>query len=371
MTIPKITSLFIATAVLTAFATGCSQETNEVPEKPQEIDLSQVTQDLFKEPIKSNPLQPTDADVVVTVEGTDITHGEIMQAVQMQMRQLSRQMPPQQLSQMYGQIYQNITDSLIANALLEKAAANSSLAVSDAEMEEEIQTIEANAPEGQTLEQVLAENDVDVNEWKESLRKQILIGKLVEEKTAEALEPTTEEIQAFYQENIESFKVPETVSASHILIGFDETDTDETKADKKAQLEKIKADIAAGASFEEMAAAHSSCPSSQRGGDLGSFGRGQMVPEFEDAAFSMDVGTISDIVETQFGYHLIKVTDSQPQSIRSLDESREQLVAYLTNQKKQEMLMAYIETLRENADIVMHELNMDAGEDAADDTVTE
>lgn len=366
----KRASLFIATFALIAFATGCKEEatvTTAAPEvTSEEVDLTQVP-DLFEQPLKPNPLAPSAEDVIITVEGKDITHGEIMQAVQQTMMQLSRQMPPQQLSQMYGQIYNNVTDSLVANALLEKAAANSSLAVSDAELEEEIAKIKAGAPEGgKSLEEVLAENNVDFNEWKEDLRSQILVGKLVEEKTANVTEPTAEEISAFYQQNIESFKAPESVSASHILIAFDENDTDATKAEKKVKIEELKKQIDEGAGFEELAASHSDCPSSQRGGDLGSFGRGQMVPEFEEAAFSMETNTVSGVVETQFGYHLIKVTGHEDESTRQLAEVAERLADYLTNQKRQEALVAYIDGLKETADIVIHEQDLDSGEAPAE-----
>jgi len=364
----KRASLFIAVAVLIAFVAGCSKEelapatpaTTVAPETTEEIDLTQVP-DLFEQPLQPNPLAPTAEDVIVTVEGKDITHGEIMQAVQMTMQQMSRQMPPQQLSEMYGKVYQNMIDTLIANTLLEKAAENSSLAVSDAELDEEVAKIKNGAPEGQSLEEALSANEISVDEWKENLRDQMLVGKLVEEKTAGATEATPEDVAAFYQQNPDSFQVPESVTASHILLAFSEEDTDETKAEKKAKLTALKEQVDAGANFEELAASKSDCPSSERGGSLGSFGRGQMVPEFEAAAFTMDVGAVSDLVETQFGYHLIKVNDHQAAGVRPLPEVAEQLSEYLSGQKKQEMLMAYIEGLKEAADIVMHKQDMDAG----------
>lgn len=359
MTKTKYASLFIIAIASIAFCAGCSKESSAAP-GAEEIDLTQVP-DLFENPLQPNPLAPQPEDVIATVDGQDITHGEIMQAVQNTMQQLSRQMPPQQLSQMYGQIYKNMTDQLIANVLITEAAENSDLTVSDEELNEELDKIRASAPEGKTLEEALAENNIDFAEWKENLRTQLLIGKFVEGKTADIAEATPAEVATFYQENIDQFKAPESVEASHILLSFTEDDTDDTKAEKKAKLEKIKADIDAGASFEEQAKANSDCPSSQREGSLGSFGRGQMVPEFEEAAFSQEVGTISDIVETQFGYHLIKVTDHQPESTRTLEEVTEQLQNYLTSQKKQKALIAYIDTLREKADIVMHEPNLDSG----------
>lgn len=358
----KTTGLFITTAVLALLSLGCSQDNaDQQATEAENMDLTQIT-DLYEEPIQPNPLALAPEDVVVTVEGTDITQGEIMQAVQMTMMQLSRQVPPQQLSQMYGQIYQNMIDTLVANVLLEEAAKNSSLAVSDEELAEEIDTIKANAPEGSSLEETLAENDIDLNEWKEDLRAQLLTAKLVEEKTANVAEPTLTEIKSFYEENIDSFRVPENVTASHILIAFDENETDETKATKKADIEAIRQQLLSGVPFEDLASERSDCPSSARGGNLGTFGRGQMVPEFEEAAFNMDVGSISDVVETQFGYHIIKLTDHQEAGMSPLAEVTEQLKMYLTNQKKQEALVAYIDELREKADVVMHKPNLDAGD---------
>ncbi len=165
------------------------------------------------------------------------------------------------------------------------------------------------------------------------------------------MDATDEESAEFYQQNPESFQTPESVTASHILIGFTPEDTDETKAEKKAQLESIKADLAAGASFEELAKANSTCPSGQQGGDLGTFPRGQMVPEFEAAAFIQPIGEVGDVVETQFGYHLIKTTDRSDADIRPLAEVKDQLASYLTGQKKQEALLAYIDELKSQADI--------------------
>ena len=369
----KTAGLFIATGLLVLLNTGCNQEeatpvtTDAAPASdataeitPETIDLTQAP-DLFEEPIKPNPLAPQADDVIITVEGTDITHGELMQAVQMTMQQLSRQMPPQQLAQMHGEIYENMKDSLIANALLTKAAEGSSLAVSDEELTAEIAKIQESGPEGSSIEEALAENGVDFTEWKDNLRTQILVGKLVEEKTADAPQASEADVNSFYLENIDAFKTPETVSASHILIAFKEGDTDETKAEKKAKLTALSKQIADGANFEELAAANSDCPSKEQGGSLGSFPRGQMVPEFETAAFALETGAVSDIVATQFGYHLIKVTDHQAAGARSLPEVKDQLTEYLSGQKKQEALMAYISTLREKATIVEHKQDLNAG----------
>jgi len=368
----KIAGLFVAIAALAVFTAGCTKEepkaaaqetapaakTTDLP--AETIDLAQQTPDLFEQPLKPNPLALSPEDVVVTVDGEKITHGEIMQGVQMNLMQLSKRVPPQQLSQMYGQVYQNVTDTLVANILLTKAAEKSSLTVSDAKLDEEIKTIEANAPEGTSLKDALAENKIDYAEWKEDLRKQMLVRELVKEKTADVVEAGAAEIATFYEENADSFKVAESVTASHILLAFTPEDTDATKAQKKKDIEKIRADILAGGDFATIAGEKSDCPSSKRGGNLGTFARGQMVPEFETAAFSQEVGSVGDVVETQFGYHLIKATDRKQAGMRSLSEVKDQLQEYLTGKKKQEALLAYIEDLKTKASIEMHTPDLDA-----------
>lgn len=117
------------------------------------------------------------------------------------------------------------------------------------------------------------------------------------EKTLAAVKVTDDDVKKFYDEHKAEFVSGETVEASHILV------------DSEDKAKEILADIKAEkVSFEDAAKQHSSCPSSQRGGALGEFTHGQMVPEFDQAAFAMNVGEVSEPVKTQFGYHLIKVT---------------------------------------------------------------
>ena len=97
------------------------------------------------------------------------------------------------------------------------------------------------------------------------------------------------------------------ITASHILIGFGD-DSGRSQDEAKEKIETLKTEIDGGGDFAALAQTHSDCPSSARGGDLGPFGRGMMVPEFEQAAFALDAGAVSDIVETNFGYHLINRT---------------------------------------------------------------
>lgn len=142
------------------------------------------------------------------------------------------------------------------------------------------------------------------------------------------------ELLAHYEAHKEEFEKPDRVKASHILV------------DSEAKALVILEEIATGVTFEEAASAHSSCPSKERGGDLGYFGRGQMVPEFEMAAFEMQIGEISKPVQTQFGYHLIKLSEKEEAGFFDLDEISFDLMKDLTMKKQSELYTSKVEVLK-------------------------
>ena len=165
--------------------------------------------------------------------------------------------------------------------------------------------------------------------------------------------PDDAEVKKYYDEHPEEFKQDETVKASHILISTQGITDEAEIAKKKADAEAIRAQLveAKGENFAELATAHSDCPSKARGGDLGDFGRGQMVPEFEKAAFSQDIGAVGEMVETQFGYHIIQVTEKNAATEMAYADVKEDLAEGLFEQKKSQTMQTYLEGLRENAKI--------------------
>lgn len=150
------------------------------------------------------------------------------------------------------------------------------------------------------------------------------------------IEVSDEEAEAFYNTNPDSFKKPETVHAKHILVEDEEA------------CNAVLAEIQNGEkTFEDAAKACSTCPSGQQGGDLGEFGKGQMVKEFEDAAFAAEIGTIVGPVKTQFGFHLIKVEAKSDAETLAYDAVKEQIKKNLLQQKQQQVYTAKVAELKE------------------------
>jgi peptidyl-prolyl cis-trans isomerase C len=331
--------------------TGCEEDEATAAPATGQVDLAQ-TEDLFAQPIQPNPLNSDPSAVLIRVNGEDITRGEIMEVMGAAMQQVAGQVPPQQMQQMQAQMYQNIKDQLITKKLMDAAIAAAKVEVSAEDLSKAMDEITASVPAGQDLNTALAAAGLTLEKLTANVKEQLATRKFLESKTEGIAAATEADAKEFYDSNPDRFKKPEGVSASHILIKFDEGDTDATKAEKKANLEKIRGDIIAGTiTFEDAATAHSGCPSSAHGGSLGTFGKGQMVPEFEVAAFTQEKDEIGDIVETSFGYHLIKVTDRQEEGVVTFDESKESIIAFLSGQKKQEAISAFIKSLRDSATI--------------------
>ncbi len=156
------------------------------------------------------------------------------------------------------------------------------------------------------------------------------------EKLLSGLQVTDEEAKKFYDENADKFGGGETVNASHILV------------DSEAKANEIYEEIASGKkTFEEAAKAFSSCPSKEQGGNLGDFGHGQMVPEFDTAVFSMNVGEITKTpVKTQFGYHLIKLNDKRDGAPIAFDEIKDQVKEQLLGEKQQKAYESRVNQLK-------------------------
>ncbi|KPJ97368.1 MAG: hypothetical protein AMJ60_11530, partial [Desulfobacterales bacterium SG8_35] len=146
-----------------------------------------------------------------------------------------------------------------------------------------------------------------------------------------------EDLEAFYRQNFSRYSIPEQRSARHILIKTSEADSEDILSEKQQRAAQVLELARSGEDFAELAKQYSEGPTGPRGGDLGSFTRGRMVKPFEDAAFSLNEGEISDIVESQFGFHIIKLEKIEPAHTRTLEEVKDEIAAQLQAQKSSEL----------------------------------
>ncbi|HER44066.1 MAG TPA: hypothetical protein ENO08_06365 [Candidatus Eisenbacteria bacterium] len=295
----------------------------------------------------------TEGDVlVVTVNGRELYENEIDKEEGRIRTQLTGRVPMEQLEGMSEVIRQQAVNNMINRVLLQQAADRAKIEISEEAVKERAEQVKSGFGSEDVFKEQLEMSGLTEAGFQQEVELALRIEALLDEKTNNLEGMGESDVRGFYDSNIERFKKPEQVQASHILIAVEESDTEADKAAKRQKIDSLLAEIRTGADFAELATQHSSCPSKTRGGDLGSFGRGQMVKEFEEAAFAMDAGEVSGIVETQFGYHIIKVTGREAASTVPFEDAKADILAYLDGQKKQQAVGAFIDSLRVEATIV-------------------
>lgn len=170
------------------------------------------------------------------------------------------------------------------------------------------------------------------------------VEQLIEEVTSEVEKPTEEDARKFYDKNTEMFIVPEQIRAAHIVKYVNDPSE---KTNAYLEICNIQEELNHGKSFEELASANSDC--SDAGGDLGYFCRGQMVQEFEDVAFSMETGEISDVFLTPFGYHIVKLNEKRPAGPVPFEEVKDSISEQLTAERNNKALESYLDRLKTEA----------------------
>jgi len=287
-------------------------------------------------------------ETVAIVNGKNIYAAEFARAQKVMMSgQPATQIPTEKKKE----FDKYVINQLISAELLYQAAQKFEIKDIESQIDAKIAQGKKRFSTDQEFEKSLKALDINPAELREYTRRDLVISNFIQQTIVSKVSVTEDESKKFYDENGDKFKQEETVKASHILIGVDAKASDADKKAAKEKAEKLRKEIAAGADFATVAKSNSTCPSSQQGGDLGFFGKGQMVPAFEKAAFAMKKGDVSEVVETQFGYHIIKVTDKKSASTVAFKEAKPRIDDYLKGQKVNEAISAYLEDARKNAKI--------------------
>ena len=348
----KVLVWFLAILFVSAFGLAVTANAAESGSSPQTVTLEPNV-------VKTPPVQAPDS-VAVTVNGVDITESQVEEQIKPLIERLSpqaEQLPPSFIEQYKSQVRKQILERMIVEHLLDEKVKDANIVVTEEEV--------INQLEEMTSEQDLSLEDLKVlveargqsfDETKQRVRRGMGYQKLIEGQWGDKIKVTEDEAQKYYSENKSDFEIPEQVRASHILITPDTSDPNndpnQAKTEARAKAESLLKQIRQGADFAELARANSSCSSAAKGGDLNYFSRGQMVPAFEKVAFELKPGQLSDIVETQFGYHIIKVADHRDPNTMTFEQAKDDIIKGLTQQKQAEFVKQYVESLKAQANIV-------------------
>ncbi|HKL76486.1 MAG TPA: peptidylprolyl isomerase [Halanaerobiales bacterium] len=297
-------------------------------------------------------------EVVATVNEEEITRTELQKAAGtqqliMQIAQTNQQFAQLLYSSEAGQelleeFNKTKLEEVINNTLLQQAAADSDVELTEKEKNEMFnkqvaQIKQQNNLTDEQFESALSEQGIESMEQYKKMfleNENLKIQKFIQEKVLSNVEVSDEEAKEFYNNNSQRYKQGERVEASHILV------------ESKEKADELYNKLQNGASFADLAKNNSiDNRSAENGGKLGFIEKGQFIEKFEKVAFNLEVGSISEPVETEYGYHIIKVSDKKEASTKSFEEVKSQIKDQLFSQKRQQAVNQYIQKLRDEAKI--------------------
>ncbi len=269
----------------------------------------------------------------------------------------SHGMPQEEIKKNLEKLVERAQEQAIGAKLLLARAEQLDKPVDEKAVDAKVAEIVAQVGGRDNFVRALAQQGVSEDDLRKDIVKGCRVDALVQQACAGVAEPTEQDVADHFAAHKDDFTTSPQVLAQHILVKTEGMDA----ADKAQALEKIK-EIRArilragdpgeiGQAFCLEAKEHSDCPSGAQGGSLGWFGRGMMVPEFDAASFSMKCGEISDVIETQFGYHIILKTDEKAGGPQTLVDVADQIRDLLRHEARGRAMDAFVAELREKANI--------------------
>jgi peptidyl-prolyl cis-trans isomerase C len=291
---------------------------------------------------KPKPVPAELPAVVARVNGEEITRTEFEQSVHNLEGRAGRPVPAEQRDE----VYRGLLNDMLAFKLLKQEADRRHVTLTDQELDEAVKQMRQQFPTEAAFKQAMADQKLTLAQVRDQARSSMLVQKLLDQEVSGSVDVKPADISAFYEKNPDRFKQPEAAKASHVLIAVPQGADAAAKQSARAKAEDVLKQARAGADFAGLAKKYSNDTSAPRGGDLGFFPRGQMVPEFDKAAFALQPGQVSDIVETQFGFHIIKLAEKRPARTVPFSEVAPQIEQYLRQEQQQEKTKAFIERLK-------------------------
>jgi len=308
------------------------------PEKPAPVEAKSAVIDTIKSKGGGDK-------VLVTVNGVAIMESDVEGRIRAHIKRIEgggQKIPANRMDSVKGQLQGRVVQELIDKQLIDEKLKEENISIGDKEVDERMGALaKGSSMSMEQLEKQLTMSGMSMADFRERMRSGLGLETILE--TSVKLAPASEEeVKKTYDEKIQAGQI----RVRHVLL-ITQDKAEVVKTEAKVKIEELLKQARAGADFAELAKANSDCPSKSRGGDLGFFGKGQMVPKFEEAAFALNEGEISDVVETKFGYHIIKRV--------TFADVKEEIKAQLDNEKRRNMTVEYLSKLRAEAKIVWPE----------------
>ena len=335
-----------ATATVTPEATKAPEKPESAAETKKAVAEEKKEQPVAKKQEKGN-VADTLPDPVAEVNGEAVTAKAFGEAL-LRYQRPGLNIPPERL----GRLRKTLLNRLVDEALIDQAIKKDGVETDIKKLEEDFNKYKSRFKNESQYTQYLERSGMTEKRIREQLKKTLLLVTLLERRGG--LDVKDEEAKDFYGKHQNLYQERETVHAAHILIKVPKDADDAAKEDAKKRITAAQKALKKKKAFDELAKEISEGPSAPRGGDLGFFGRGQMVKEFEEVAFSLKPGKVSKPVQTPFGWHLIKVLDKKEGRTKKFEEVKPRLVESLRRKKFAQQKRDLLKSLRDQATIKNH-----------------
>lgn len=297
-----------------------------------------------------NPLAELPEGVVAKVNDVEIPAAELTQAVNAALGQNPQLKGMVTSEDKMAEFKKSVLQKMIETELLDQEGEKLEIADFDAKVDEKMAALKKSFPDPQKFQDALAKQKMTEEDLRNKVEKGIRIETLLKEKIKNKISISDEEVKKFYETNKDKMKEKAAVRASHILVRVAKDAPKEEDETARKKIEGLLARVKNGEDFKKLARENSEDPSAKmNGGDLGYFTHGQMVPEFDQAAFALKVGQTSGVVRTSFGYHIIQCVDKKPAREIPLKDATGNIRKYLEKTAFQANMRKYLDSLRETA----------------------
>ncbi len=341
----RVHVLIVGLLLVPFLASGACKKGTPEPAKPASLAPASAP---AAAPAPPKPIPAVLPDVIARVNGRTVTKAEFEVALKNVEAQAGGPIPADRRDG----IYRQVLDQVVAFRLLVQESAARKIPVPETEVAARVGEIRKQFPDEQAFKTALAQRQTTPAELATDIRDQLAAMKVVEAAVTPTVVVSDQQISEFYTKNPERFQQPEAVRTSHVLVRVPEKADAAARRAARAEADRVRAAAFKGEDFAALARRHSQDQGSAvNGGDLGFVVRGQTIPAFEEAAFGLKPGQVSQVVETTFGFHVIKAGEHRAARTVPLDEVKGEVTEFLKQQQMQEKTAAFVERLKANGKV--------------------